>query len=192
MARWLAVASAVHGVEPTPKLVALLSSVIFFLACVTKLVALCAAHSNPQVRNRESEPEGELAAEARSRKLSQRFSPAAIQAKLSSFRKSSFRSNRSFRKSSFRINGSFRLDCISQVDVVDAVQKCQPAEDGNDESAGPAVWQRAILRGERCAPLEFSGLILYDENGNPLPLPNGAPPRQNLHSNLRPLRSVTT
>lgn len=33
----------------------------------------------------------------------------------------------------------------------------------------PAVWQRAILRGERCSPLSFRGLILYDENGNQLP-----------------------
>jgi hypothetical protein len=34
--------------------------------------------------------------------------------------------------------------------------------------AAPAVWQRAILRGNRCAPLAFSGLILYDEQGRPL------------------------
>ncbi len=36
-------------------------------------------------------------------------------------------------------------------------------------AAGPAhVWQRTILRGNRCAPLAFSGLILYDEQGRPL------------------------
>ncbi|KAI5062674.1 hypothetical protein GOP47_0023213 [Adiantum capillus-veneris] len=33
----------------------------------------------------------------------------------------------------------------------------------------PNVWQRAILMGERCKRPNFSGLILYDEKGNPLP-----------------------
>jgi hypothetical protein len=97
MARWLVHASA-YGVVVTPNTLALLSTVVVFFVCVTKLVALCAAHGNPQVRNRESEPEGELAAE--SKKLSRHFSPSAIQSKLSSFRRSS----------SFR-NSSFRLDC---------------------------------------------------------------------------------
>lgn len=55
----------------------------------------------------------------------------------------------------------------TQVDVVDALQSHQVVEED-----GAAVWQRAILRGERCAPLVFSGLILYDEKGNPLPLRN--------------------
>lgn len=32
------------------------------------------------------------------------------------------------------------------------------------------VWQRTILKGERCKPPTFSGLILYDEKGNPLPM----------------------
>lgn len=31
------------------------------------------------------------------------------------------------------------------------------------------VWQRTILMGERCKRPTFSGLILYDEKGNPLP-----------------------
>lgn len=165
MARWLVHASA-YGVVATPNTLALLSTVVVFFVCVTKLVALCAAHGNPQVRNRESEPEGELAAE--SKKLSRHFSPSAIQAKLSSFRRSS----------SFR-NSSFRLDC-TQVDVVDAIQKVQPAHESEEECPGtPAMWQKQILRGERCAPLEFSGLILYDEKGNPLAL----------HNNRRPLRT---
>ncbi|KAG0553574.1 hypothetical protein KC19_12G021900 [Ceratodon purpureus] len=172
MARWLENASA-HGVAATPNVVALLATVIVFFACVTKLVALCAAHGSPQVLNRESEPEGELSPE--SKKLSQRFSPSTIQAKLSSFRKSSFRNSSSFRSAS-----SFRMDC-SQVDVVDAIQRVQPAQESEPEEAPgtPAVWQKQILRGERCAPLEFSGLILYDEKGNPL----------QPHNNRRPLRS---
>ncbi|KAK2652418.1 hypothetical protein Ddye_012274 [Dipteronia dyeriana] len=38
-------------------------------------------------------------------------------------------------------------------------------EDFNDE----AVWRRTIIIGERCRPLEFSGKILYDSEGNLLP-----------------------
>eukprot|EP00250_Pteridium_aquilinum_P005390 c15491_g1_i1 orf=246-695(+) len=33
----------------------------------------------------------------------------------------------------------------------------------------PPVWQRTILMGERCQRPTFSGLVLYDEKGNPLP-----------------------
>lgn len=159
MARWL-VASA-HGVVSAQsfQVAALLSMVVVFLVCVTTLVGLCAAHSNPKVLNRESEPEGELVAEIK--KESQRFSPSDLKSKLGSFRISSFRNPSSFSNSS-----SFRIDCKSQVDVVDALRKgCQAEEDPNAE---PAVWQRSIMRGERCAPLSFSGLILYDEKGNPL------------------------
>jgi hypothetical protein len=32
-----------------------------------------------------------------------------------------------------------------------------------------AVWRKAIIMGERCRPLEFSGHIAFDSNGNLLP-----------------------
>ncbi|KAI3747797.1 hypothetical protein L6452_10455 [Arctium lappa] len=35
-------------------------------------------------------------------------------------------------------------------------------EDDDEE----AVWKRTIIMGERCRPLEFSGKLSYDENGN--------------------------
>ncbi|KAK2986730.1 hypothetical protein RJ640_010955 [Escallonia rubra] len=41
--------------------------------------------------------------------------------------------------------------------------------DGGDDDDDEAVWRRTIIMGERCRPLEFSGKILYDSNGNPLP-----------------------
>ncbi|CAI9763589.1 unnamed protein product [Fraxinus pennsylvanica] len=31
------------------------------------------------------------------------------------------------------------------------------------------VWKRTIIKGEKCRPLDFSGKILYDANGNLLP-----------------------
>ncbi|KDO63110.1 hypothetical protein CISIN_1g035261mg [Citrus sinensis] len=38
-------------------------------------------------------------------------------------------------------------------------------EDEDDD----AVWRRTIMRGERCRPLDFSGKIEYDSEGNLLP-----------------------
>ncbi|KAG0583482.1 hypothetical protein KC19_3G139800 [Ceratodon purpureus] len=171
MARWLVkYASSSEGLVPTSQSwVVLLSTLIVFCICVSTLLALCAVHSNPKVndlnvhtdQSSAKEPEGELAME--SRKLSHRFSSTAVITKLSaSFRVSSFRDPPSFRIS------SFRADSRAQGDLVDALRRSRGAvvEDIDTE---PAVWQRAILRGERCAPLSFSGLILYDVHGNPLP-----------------------
>lgn len=37
-----------------------------------------------------------------------------------------------------------------------------------------AVWKKSIVMGEKCRPLDFSGQILYDSEGNQLPeLPLG-------------------
>jgi len=54
---------------------------------------------------------------------------------------------------------------------LDSLRRIRPAgvEEEEEDNAEPAVWQRAILRGERCSPLSFPGLILYDEKGNQLP-----------------------
>nr|GEU99512.1 WD repeat-containing protein [Tanacetum cinerariifolium] len=46
------------------------------------------------------------------------------------------------------------------------VDECDDQDVGDDQEA---VWKRTIIMGERCRPLEFSGKILYDENGNPMP-----------------------
>lgn len=40
--------------------------------------------------------------------------------------------------------------------------------DRDDQDDEDAVWKRKIIMGERCRPLEFSGSVLYDSNGNPL------------------------
>lgn len=47
---------------------------------------------------------------------------------------------------------------------------------GDDEFGDGGVWQRAILMGDRCEPLDFSGVIYYDSKGNQLDeLPNRSP-----------------
>lgn len=45
-------------------------------------------------------------------------------------------------------------------------------EDEDDD----AVWRRTIIRGERCRPLDFSGRIEYDSEGNLLPDSDSTPP----------------
>ncbi|XP_030521489.1 uncharacterized protein LOC115734734 [Rhodamnia argentea] len=47
-------------------------------------------------------------------------------------------------------------------------------EDGNEVAGDGGVWRRTILMGDRCQPLNFSGVIYYDENGNRL---DQLPPR---------------
>lgn len=37
-----------------------------------------------------------------------------------------------------------------------------------------ALWKRTIIMGERCKPLEFSGRILYDSDGHPVPEDSGS------------------
>lgn len=39
---------------------------------------------------------------------------------------------------------------------------------GTDEWGDGGVWQRAILMGDKCEPLDFSGVIYYDSHGKQL------------------------
>ena len=38
--------------------------------------------------------------------------------------------------------------------------------DENDDDSDEAVWRKTIIKGERCRPLDFSGKIVYDSQGN--------------------------
>jgi hypothetical protein len=51
-------------------------------------------------------------------------------------------------------------------------RRSPPPGSSDDEEAVEdevAVWRKAIIMGERCRPLEFSGHIAFDSNGNLLP-----------------------
>ncbi|KAL9682890.1 hypothetical protein QQ045_014701 [Rhodiola kirilowii] len=48
------------------------------------------------------------------------------------------------------------------------------AEMNKDDQADEALWQRAILMGDKCQPLDFSGVIYYDESGKQI---SELPPR---------------
>ncbi|GLJ08665.1 hypothetical protein SUGI_0093240 [Cryptomeria japonica] len=60
-----------------------------------------------------------------------------------------------------RNNGSFS-ERVRTGDVAGAKRQ------GVNQTGIP-VWQRRILMGERCRLPDYSGLILYDQYGNPLP-----------------------
>lgn len=45
-------------------------------------------------------------------------------------------------------------------------KKVEEEEDDDDDQA---VWRKAIIMGDKCRPPDFSGQILYDSQGNPLP-----------------------
>lgn len=38
--------------------------------------------------------------------------------------------------------------------------------DGDGDGDEQVIWKRTIIKGEKCRPLDFSGKILYDSNGN--------------------------
>ncbi|CAL5055482.1 unnamed protein product [Urochloa decumbens] len=50
------------------------------------------------------------------------------------------------------------------------------------EQAGDGVWRKEIMMGERCQPLDFSGVIYYDAEGRRLAQP--PPPRSPMRSPL--------
>jgi hypothetical protein len=51
-----------------------------------------------------------------------------------------------------------------------------------EEEAGDGLWRKEIMMGERCQPLDFSGVIYYDAHGRRLA--QAPPPRSPLRSPL--------
>ncbi|KAL0343416.1 UNVERIFIED_CONTAM: hypothetical protein Sangu_1229000 [Sesamum angustifolium] len=45
----------------------------------------------------------------------------------------------------------------------------EDSDGGGDHGEDDAVWKKRIMKGEKCRPLNFSGRILYDSDGNLLP-----------------------
>lgn len=45
-------------------------------------------------------------------------------------------------------------------------QKKRVGEEFDGEAKKGGVWQRTILMGDKCQPLDFSGVIYYDSDGN--------------------------
>uniref|UniRef100_A0ACD5ZSE4 Uncharacterized protein n=1 Tax=Avena sativa TaxID=4498 RepID=A0ACD5ZSE4_AVESA len=53
------------------------------------------------------------------------------------------------------------------------------------EEEGGGLWRKEILMGERCQPLEFSGVIYYDADGHLLAQPPRSPMRSPLPASLK-------
>ncbi|KAF8729682.1 hypothetical protein HU200_017634 [Digitaria exilis] len=66
--------------------------------------------------------------------------------------------------------------------------KGRKGKEGEEPAAGDGVWRKEIMMGERCQPLDFSGVIYYDAKGRRLAQP--PPPRSPMRSPLpSPMRS---
>ncbi|KAF7101752.1 hypothetical protein CFC21_102995 [Triticum aestivum] len=55
---------------------------------------------------------------------------------------------------------------------------------GREEEEG-GLWRKEILMGERCQPLEFSGVIYYDADGHRLAQPPRSPMRSPLPASFK-------
>ncbi|GER42549.1 solute carrier family 2 [Striga asiatica] len=44
--------------------------------------------------------------------------------------------------------------------------EAQDSDSGKEEDADGVVWKKTIIKGEKCRPIDFSGKILYDADGN--------------------------
>ncbi|EXC20657.1 hypothetical protein L484_027216 [Morus notabilis] len=71
------------------------------------------------------------------------------------------------------MNGSISTKVVSMAKMI-SWKKLQADEedsaDRNDQTSTSTreeeVWRKTIMRGERCRPLDFSGKIVYDSQGN--------------------------
>ncbi|XWS48336.1 hypothetical protein CRYUN_Cryun13aG0066800 [Craigia yunnanensis] len=82
--------------------------------------------------------------------------------------------------------------------AIKLVHRKKPGEengkDVGEEFGDGGVWQRAILMGDKCEPLDFSGVIYYDSKGNqldelPLRSPRASPMPAYLSSKKALIRS---
>ncbi|KAF7108182.1 hypothetical protein CFC21_108706 [Triticum aestivum] len=56
---------------------------------------------------------------------------------------------------------------------------------GREEEEEGGLWRKEILMGERCRPLEFSGVIYYDADGHRLAQPPRSPMRSPLPASFK-------
>jgi len=62
-----------------------------------------------------------------------------------------------------KINSDIKEKAHSMVKMI-SWRKLARDEDGDEE-----IWRRSIIMGERCRPIDFSGKIMYDCEGNLIP-----------------------
>lgn len=72
-------------------------------------------------------------------------------------------------KSSLSSKALLMAKMISWRKVQDDGELEQEFDYYEEDEDGGAVWKKTIIKGEKCRPLDFSGKILYDSDGNLLP-----------------------
>nr|DAD35652.1 TPA_asm: hypothetical protein HUJ06_006292 [Nelumbo nucifera] len=89
-------------------------------------------------------------------------------------------SSSSSKKFVSNLSNNFTGKALSMTKIISWRRKVEndDEDDGSDEVA---IWKKTIMIGGRCRPLEFSGKILYDSEGNLLP----ELPRKNNSNNTK-------
>ncbi|KAF9664069.1 hypothetical protein SADUNF_Sadunf17G0117900 [Salix dunnii] len=71
-----------------------------------------------------------------------------------------------------KINSDIREKAHSMVKMISwrKLEQDEGCDDGSgDDDGSEEIWRRSIIMGERCRPLDFSGKIIYDSEGNLVP-----------------------
>lgn len=72
-----------------------------------------------------------------------------------------------------KLNSNISSKALSMVKMISwrKVAESEGEEEAmiEDDDSDEAVWRKTIIKGERCRPLDFSGKIVYDSQGNLLP-----------------------
>ena len=69
-----------------------------------------------------------------------------------------------------KINSNISNKAISIVKMMSWRKvEAEVEEEGCSDDEDQALWKKTILMGERCRPLDFSGKIVYDSQGNMIP-----------------------
>ncbi|GKV25104.1 hypothetical protein SLEP1_g34597 [Rubroshorea leprosula] len=64
-----------------------------------------------------------------------------------------------------RVKPKKLLKTISKKAIMFAHRKKKSESGGEEEFGDGGVWQREIMMGDKCQPLDFSGVIYYDSSG---------------------------
>ncbi|XP_048129503.1 uncharacterized protein LOC125313706 [Rhodamnia argentea] len=64
-----------------------------------------------------------------------------------------------------RLNSSISSKALLMAKMI-SWKKTEGGEEDDGEDSDEALWRKTIIKGERCRPLDFSGKIEYDAEGN--------------------------
>lgn len=63
-----------------------------------------------------------------------------------------------------RLGGENKSRLSSKALLMSKMISWRKVQDGSDEDG--VVWKKTIIKGDKCRPIDFSGKILYDADGN--------------------------